>query len=62
MRVYPDSEKGFRLEGALRVRLEPSARTGAGRRAKQVAGDRYVTVEQTRSIIRRLRGSIPLAA
>jgi len=39
--VYPDSEKGFRLEGALRVRLEPSARAAAERRAKQVAGGRF---------------------
>jgi len=42
LRVYPDAEKGFRLEGALRVRLEPSARAGAERRAKQVAGGRSV--------------------
>jgi len=44
LRVYPDAEKGFRLEGALRVRLEPSAHPAARRRAKQVAGGCYGTV------------------
>jgi len=44
LRVYPDREKGFRLEKALRVRLEPPARSEAGRGAKQVAGARYGTL------------------
>ena len=32
LRVYPDAGEGSWLEGALRVRLEPSAHRGAGRR------------------------------
>ena len=38
LRVYSDAGRGFRLEGTLRLRLEPSARPATERRAKQVAG------------------------
>ena len=37
-RVYADTERGFRLEGALRVRLEPPARVEPGRGEGLVAG------------------------
>jgi hypothetical protein len=62
LRVYPDAEKGFRLEGALRVRLEPSARPAAGRRAKQVAGGATSRASQRESLPSALRGSVRVAA
>jgi hypothetical protein len=38
LRVYPDAEKGFRLEGAVRLRLEAPAPVRPGRGLDQVAG------------------------
>jgi len=55
LRVYPDREKGFRLEGALRVRLEPPARAAAERGAKQVAGERFGRTEPRHGALSRRR-------
>jgi DNA invertase Pin-like site-specific DNA recombinase len=65
LRVGPDPDLGFRVEGLFVLPLETRTPWGQGTaRAcdSVVAGGRYGTVEQTRIVIRRLRGSIAVAA